>query len=90
MWPRPGTIWFKVLASRAQGIPFMERVMTTTVTVKAHNNPATVTVTSRGANMSSRSVYKLRDGQEGTFTVSDTQSVKVEERAADKEPTGEN
>ncbi len=64
--------------------------MTTSVTVKAHNFPVTVTVTSRGDNMSSRSMYKLRDGQEGTFTVTDTQSVKVEERAADKEPTGEN
>ena len=64
--------------------------MTTTVTVKAYNFPATVTVTSRGDNMSSRSVYKLRDGQEQDFTVTDTQSVKVEERVADREPTGEN
>ena len=64
--------------------------MTTSVTVKAHNHPATVTVTSRAPTMSSRSVYKLRDGQEGTFTVTDTQSVKVEERVADKEPAGEN
>ncbi len=64
--------------------------MTTSVNVKAHNNPATVTVTSKGENFTGKVQYVLRDGQESTYTVTDTQSVKVEERKADKEPKGEN
>ena len=40
--------------------------------------------------MISKTMYKLRDGQTQEFHVTESQSVKVEERVADREPQGEN
>jgi hypothetical protein len=68
--------------------------MTTTVRVTAHNFPTTVTVTNRHmvegpsntSHVTTETEYVLRDGQSSEWIVTDTQSVHVEERPADRDP----
>jgi hypothetical protein len=67
--------------------------MTTTVKVTAHNHPSTVTVTSSHSIKGPTNIrhtctvaeYVLSDGQSQEFTVSNSQSVRVEEHPADQE-----